>query len=157
MGGYIYEITQSRLDREDWACEWDLERDGYLDYFRLLEGDEGDDSERLEAIEHLKSEKWFKEAFDITDEPDVFVAKDMAPIVKAYLGRIQEEAQKLINSGKVDTFKLREAIDYPFGRQSRYLLTDWCGGVSEPTRELLEMLVSNPGTKIYISSVFSYK
>lgn len=160
MRGYIYEITQSRLDKEDWACELDLESDNYPDYFRLLECDEDDGSERLEAIEHLKSEKWFDKVFEATDEPDVFVLKSgVTPeLINCYHERIQSEVQKLVEGGKVDTFKLREAIDYPFGGNSRYLLTDWCGGVSEPTRELLEMLVNaEPGAKIYVNSVFDYK
>lgn len=168
MHSYIYEITQSRLEEEEWADDYALSGDGYLYYYSML-----DESERLEAIKALASEKWFQTVFEPTDEPDVFALRETAfeptdepdvfafrgiePLIKEYHKRILDETSKLVESGSVDTYPLRDAIDYPFGGIKRYLLPDWCGGVSEPTRELLEMLVSEKPAKIYINSVFSYK
>lgn len=156
MHSFIYEITQTRLDREDWTNDLDLSEDRIIDYCQLLSDDE-DDSERLQAIEYLKSCKWFGEAFEETNKPDVFISKDVSPLIKEWHNRIQQETENLVKSGKTNTFYLQEAIDYPFGGSQRFVLPDWGSSMSEPMRELLEMLADvGAGTKIYINAVFDY-
>lgn len=153
MHSTIYEITQEAIDPKDWASESNFYEDDNVDYTTLLSGEERD-----EAIEDLCNSRWFNRLFSRGKEPNTIIYNGNIEAVKdEWYQELQKELQSLIDKRHCDTYKLRKAIDRPFGDYTLFCLSDWCGSSSCYPRELLELLErTKPGTVFYINSVFDY-
>lgn len=155
MHSLIFQIEREPIPKGQWAVEFDLNQDKEIDYCDRLE-----DERRQQAIEHgLYEKRWFNEMFEKGDEPDSFVLKHsrLCLIKDKWYEEIEKAFDDMRKNCSIETFTLRDTIDYPFGDSIRWILSDWSGTLSEPGREFLAMLSTmKRNEKLYIGGVFDY-
>lgn len=153
MHSFIYEITQDAVHPNDWADESNFYDDANVDYTTLLTG-----QERTNALEELYDYHWFRSLFYRGKEPDTIVYNGNIEAVKnEWYQALQKELQLFIEERHCNTYRLREAIDYPFAKYILFCLSDWAGNMTCKPRVLLELLEDmKVGTVLHINSVLDY-
>ena len=153
MHNNIYEITVDAIDRDDWATESDFYNDSHVDYVIEMKGEERD-----EAINDFCEHPDFAKFFTRGKRPDTIVYNGKIDEVKnEWYDNIQKELDGMRKSGKVDSYRLRKAIDQAFFGNELFCLPGHSGFESSFPRELLEMLRHHKaGTVLHINAVFDY-
>ena len=153
MHNNIYEITVDAIDRDDWATESNFYDDDHVDYVTEMEGEERD-----EAIDDFCKHPDFTKLFTRGEEPDTIVYNGkIDEVTNEWYDNIQKELDEMRKSGKVDSYRLRKAIDRTFFGDELFCLPGHSGTESSFPRELLEMLrYHKAGTVLHINAVFDY-
>lgn len=153
MHSTIYELTQEKLNRNNWATEENFYDDKNIDYSTQLSG-----SERKKCIQDLCELSWFKRLFTVGDSPDTIIYNGKIDEIKEeWYTRIQIELDSMTRNKQSDSYRLRRTINSVIFGDTLFCLPESFGDSLSYPRELVEWLdTMKAGTVIHINAVFDY-
>lgn len=153
MHNDIFEITKNNLSSDEWADDSWFYEDDNVDYTTLLNG-----NEREEIINDWFDSDSFNSLFSRGSSQDTILYNGgLKEIKEQWYERIRIEVDTLATNHLSSTYSLRKTIDQPIFGYTLFCLPEWSGTKSSTPRELLEWLETlEPGTLLYINSVFDY-
>lgn len=153
MHSTIYELTQAKLEREDWATDENFYDDNHIDYSTRLS-----ESEREDCIRDLHELTWFKRLFSVGDSSDTIVYNGRIDEIKEeWYVDIQTELDSMTQNKQSESYRLRRIINSVIFGDTLFCLPEWSGDAASYPGELMEWLdTMEAGTVIHINAVFDY-